>query len=72
MRVCCFVVVSLHAISDDTIFAHDSLRFASGGVGRNLTRTIGYNRMRSDEILPYQVPGSHDFSHELSRFLLIA
>ena len=35
----------LKAVSDDTIFAPDCLRFASRGVGRNLTqsRAIGCN-----------------------------
>ena len=40
---CLFVI--LKAVSDDTIFAHDCLRFASRAVGRNLTQScaIGLN-----------------------------
>ena len=39
----------LKAVSDDTIFAHDCLRFASRGVGRNLTQSCAIlpNRMQS-------------------------
>ena len=35
----------IKAVSDDTVFAHDCLRFASRGVGRNLTQSgaIGWN-----------------------------
>ena len=44
-------VWSLKALSDETIFAHDSLRFASGGTeSENLT-----NCVQSDDILPYQM-----------------
>ena len=39
----------LKAVSDDTIFAPDCLRFASRGVGNNLTQScaIRCNRMES-------------------------
>ena len=41
--------ITVKAVSDDTIFAHDCLRFALRGVGRNLTQScaIGCNRVKS-------------------------
>ena len=39
------LIVYVKSVSDDTIFAHDCLRFASRGVGRNLIQScaIGWN-----------------------------
>ena len=44
-----YISQSLKALSDDTIFAHDCLRFASRGVGRNLIQScaIRCDRMKS-------------------------
>ena len=39
-------LVNLKPLSDETIFAHDCLRFASGG-NREESYTIGCNRMKS-------------------------
>ena len=40
---------NVKVLSDDTIFDHDCLRFASVGIGRNLTQScaIGCNWMKS-------------------------
>ena len=45
----------MKALSDDTIFAHECLRFASEGGGGGEPGGILHNRVQSDEILLNQM-----------------
>ena len=49
----------IEALSDDTIFTHDSLRFSSGGVRRNLRETCA---IRCNWMKSYLIRWNHEES----------